>query len=694
MKTLTTLLLAVGLLTTGPFAQTTPSPEALLKAAIQREQVDGDRAAALVEYQAIVAKFPTHAVAAQALMQMAGIYDRQGQSVAAREALERIVAQHPNSPQAADARKRLNAAGPQPRDYELTVTGQAQGMLGRGRVSPDGRYISFEDQLIVSAGGTGNLAIWDTQSGATTIVNKFSNGTPYADGSAEESCWSPDGRALAYGWRPPGSSLRELRIVDLPTGRHRVVFRSPESISWLAPFAFSPDGRQVLVRIAVGAGEGTVRTAELALIAVADGVKTTLKTFEGSVPAGATFSPDGRYVAYDFQPDQNSPSRDVAVLATADRRETRITDDRTAHDTVLGWFPDGHLLFTSDRRGGGFDAYVVPVHHGTPTAAALLVKQDVGQLVPQGITKDGRVFVQKTADIREIYVAELDPLTGKAVRPPAPLDRAQPSVRRSEPAWSPDGTRIAYVQSAPGVAQSVVVQTMATNEVRVYPVQVRNIDWPLWHPKGDAFIFDGTGPDNVQRTFRLDLGTGRVDPFAEDIVFGLSPDGEFIYTRASDVNDSGLVRRSLADGRTERISGAGETGVGSTVSPDGRWIAFIIRPPLGPTSTRGGGDAELAIRPSSGGPARVLAENFAAGYARLAWWPDSRSIIVAMAPNGLHRVPIDGGSPVPLGIGGRGFGTINERSMNADGRRLALGVSRTLRQLWVWENLLSKGKRP
>ena len=58
MKYLTCLLIACAVLSGGALAQQPASPEALLKAAMQREQVDGDAAGALADYKVIVERHP------------------------------------------------------------------------------------------------------------------------------------------------------------------------------------------------------------------------------------------------------------------------------------------------------------------------------------------------------------------------------------------------------------------------------------------------------------------------------------------------------------------------------------------------------------------------------------------------------------------------------------------------------------
>jgi Tol biopolymer transport system component len=560
------------------------------------------------------------------------------------------------------------------KETEIPVTGRAAGILGSGRVSPDGRYISFGDQALETLGGTGNLALFDIKTGTTTIVTKDSNLKPYADGRAEASAWSPNGTRLAYSWRVAGSGRkRELRIVDRQSGRHHVIFQTTEAVPFLTPFAISADERYVLSSLEAAAGAGTVGKTELALISIADGAKRTLKTFDGSAPGGAVFSPDGNYVAYDFLPAGDAAGRDLALVSVDTGREHLIADPAT-NDVLLGWLPDGRILFRRDGRGE-MDAWALPVSNGAPQGAPVLVKRNVGQIEPQGITRDGRVFVWKWNQVREVYVTEVDSVTGRALRPSAPIFGTRPFLKRGEPAWSPDGSRIAYAQSAPMEPQAMVVQTVATNELRVYPVPVRNIDWVLWSPNGQALLFDGTGRDNVQRMFRLGLESGEVEPASDPrrVIIGFSPDGSFVYEIGG---GRGLSRRNVADGATE-VLGAGAPAM--ALSPDAKWVAYIPNGPVGQQS--------LAVRPVSGGAGRVLVEKFNPGYARLTWTKDSKYIVFNVIPDGLHRVPVDGGPMEPLDISGVGW--ITEKSMNADGRRLAFAVSRDSTELWMWDNVVS-----
>ena len=95
---------------------------------------------------------------------------------------------------------------------------------------------------------------------------------------------------------------------------------------------------------------GRTATSQIALINAVSGVTRTLKTLGWQYPSKLAFSPDGRYIAYNFARDDTSTKRDIAVLAADGAAETPIAEHH-GNDRVLGWSPDGRLFFSSDRDG-------------------------------------------------------------------------------------------------------------------------------------------------------------------------------------------------------------------------------------------------------------------------------------------------------------------------------------------------------
>ena len=115
------------------------------------------------------------------------------------------------------------------------------------------------------------------------------------------------------------------------------------------------------------------------------------------------FSPDGRWIVYDFPPREEFSERDIYLLSTDGSRGFSLVE-HPANDIVLGWAPDGErVLFASDRAGT-FGAWVIRVVDGQPRGAPELVKPDIAPIANTwlGLTRDGSYYYGYTAWVREI----------------------------------------------------------------------------------------------------------------------------------------------------------------------------------------------------------------------------------------------------------------------------------------------------
>jgi Tol biopolymer transport system component len=95
--------------------------------------------------------------------------------------------------------------------------------------------------------------------------------------------WSPDGKHIAL--RTAGGSVG---LVPVQGGRVRVLARGLRDATRLQ---FSRDGTQLLV-------EGTAAPSTLQLLDVRTGRRRTFRVGEGELLAAATWTPDGKHVAY------------------------------------------------------------------------------------------------------------------------------------------------------------------------------------------------------------------------------------------------------------------------------------------------------------------------------------------------------------------------------------------------------------
>ena len=321
----------------------------------------------------------------------------------------------------------------------LRVAAQdADGMVARrvweraaditGGPSPDGRYLTYVDW------DTGDLALRDLKTGKNRrLTNKgsWSESTEFA----LYPTISPSGKQVAYTWFNKDFSY-DLRLVGLDGSDPRVLYRN-EEVEYLQPAAWSPDGEHILATFS-----RSDRTNQIVLVSVADGSVRVLKTLDWRWP-GTSFSPDGRTIAYSFPPQEDSPNRDIFLLATDGSREVPLVT-HPADDRSPAWAPDGkRIVFASDRTGN-LGAWVIQVAEGKPQGAAKLVKPDMGRIVPMGFTETGSYYYGLSTGMKDVYVATLDLKTGKLLTPSRKATQRFIGSNYA-PAWSPDGQYLAYI---------------------------------------------------------------------------------------------------------------------------------------------------------------------------------------------------------------------------------------------------------
>ena len=196
-------------------AQTAGGAEVLLEAARKKELLSGDLEGAIRQYKEILAKHARNrAAAATALVRMGQCYEKLGDAEA-RKAYERAIREFGDqTASAATARTRLAAMGG---SGAASAETRARLIWDNaidywGCVTADGRQLSFIDW------SSGDLAVRDLQAVQhRRVTNK--GGFEKAEGEAEASCISPDGKRIAFNWQrwDPASKTDgsiQLRVVN------------------------------------------------------------------------------------------------------------------------------------------------------------------------------------------------------------------------------------------------------------------------------------------------------------------------------------------------------------------------------------------------------------------------------------------------------------------------------------------------
>ena len=265
--------------------------------------------------------------------------------------------------------------------------------------SSDGRYLSYLDWE------TGDLAVREL---ATGEIRHLTNEGTWKEPVqyAQDSRISPDGKQIAFIWWNPDSTS-DLRLIGVDGSASRVLYSRKSYDAY--PKDWSSDGKQIAAQFDVyDTGDGT---RQLSLVSVVDGSVRALKTLGKEWALTVCYSPDDRYLAYDYPVAENSGNFDIFLLATDGSGEIPLVE-HPANDKLLGWAPGREeVLFISDRSGT-WDAWVVRVVDGIPQRTSQPVKRNIGEVESIGFTQDGSYYYSTFTRHFTTCVAPFDPATG------------------------------------------------------------------------------------------------------------------------------------------------------------------------------------------------------------------------------------------------------------------------------------------
>ena len=669
----------VVLLAGGLVAQKNDPAAVMLRTAIDKAQVDGDLSGAIKQYQRIVDTFAKtdRAIVATALVRMAECYQKLGDAQA-KTHYERVVREFADQKEAVTlALARLGAkpaalasSGDRVVKAGDTIT------YGEGRISPDGRLISYVDHHL-----TGNLMLHDLANGTDRALTTNKD---WCCGSANSSAFSPDGKQIAFGWgtfgKPPISELRVIRIDATGLDQSRRIATS-DDVHFYNPTDWSADGKwlaMVLTR--------RDRAKQIGVISVQDGSFRSLKTTGWRGANKVFFSPDGKYLVYDLPASDSDAQRDVFIIAADGSRETRVVE-HSANDVVMAWTADGtRVLFASDRTGE-VGLWALPVADGKPSGAPVLLKPNIGTVSSFGLTASGVMHILRDAGTLGLHVAPIDLDAGRLIGAPV-LE----SFRSFRADWSADGKQLAYPLLDPGGRHTLAIRSDDGRRRELRP-QLDYFAEPRWVADGRSLMTGGRDFQGRAGIYRVDAETGQETFIAETDGFGgaervqASPDGRKIYYTVK--GNSVLVERDLASGVVRTLFEPRVRVGALDLSPDGRSI--LVAPIDWESKT-----SALVLIPVAGGEPRTLfqvskPDAAVSTYGWTSWTGDSKALLAVTlgersAPKELWLVPVTGEPPRKLDVDVRPWMGGGIR-LHPSGKQIAFFLGSQHREVWALESL-------
>ncbi|AJJ64492.1 Tol-Pal system beta propeller repeat protein TolB [Yersinia aldovae] len=171
------------------------------------------------------------------------------------------------------------------------------------------------------------------------------------------------------------------------------------------------------------------------------------------------------------------------------------------------------------------------------------------------------------------------------------------------PAWSPDGSKIAYVTFESGKS-ALVIQTLANSAIKQVASFPRHNGAPAFSPDGTklAFALSKSGSLNL---YVMDLGSGQIsqvtDGRSNNTEPSWFPDSQNLAYTSDQGGRPQVYKVNINGGAPQRITWEGSQNQNADVSPDGKFLVLV---------SSNGGAQHIAKQDLETGAVQVLTDTF------------------------------------------------------------------------------------
>jgi Tol biopolymer transport system component len=469
------------------------------------------------------------------------------------------------------------ASGPKVQEKRVALATEP-GTKSYPAFSPDGQRIAYSVRVT-------------EKDGFHIFVRAVSADTPRqltsGAGSDVSPAWSPDGNRIAF--------LRfiddhaEYVVAQAGGGAERKVAQFDDVTDEDQPrpsVAWTPDGKSLVVV------DPSVTPAALAVVAADGGTpaRITKPPEGGDGDSTPVVSPDGNSLAFVRKVSQDGG--DVYLCDLRGQGVRRLTFD-DASVRGVSWMPDGQDLMFASARGAGRQLWRLPAYGGSPHMFALA---GTNASYPAVAAAGNRIVYADSPSLTSIWRARL----GGDEDTLEEQELVRSTGRQSWPAYSPDGTKIAYVSDDSGREEVWVCDADGSNRHQVSHFNGPQVRRPRWSPDGRTLLVSSDEQGQGLYTVPAE-GRGNAHAVVRPATNGSwSRDGKSVY-----FDNSGQIWRMPAGGGEAKAATTMRGTNQGVESVDGKAVFFrrgrsIWRTP------REGGEPEEVFTPEHDMPFTTL----------------------------------------------------------------------------------------
>ena len=285
----------------------------------------------------------------------------------------------------------------------------------------------------------GDLWLWQGESGHAIT----------SSGDAFQPAWSPDGTRIAYIQR--GASYSDLMVMPAAGGAPTRLTSDGSShpphsyeriydTTWAFYPTFSPDGGEIVFVSQYGPPAGSpAADYHLALFAASvesGGAKTQLYADDSGHVGRPAYAPDGATIVFAYSPASSGAPQLYRYMVASGATIPMPGAPQQSYDPAFSL--DGRWLAFAARDGGRTDVFVVPSDGGTPTRITSLGTARAPAFSPDG-TLLAFLAIAPGTNRFDLWVVSLQHSADGALRPDQPrqITREMGIDADSGVAWGP-----------------------------------------------------------------------------------------------------------------------------------------------------------------------------------------------------------------------------------------------------------------